>query len=262
MDSIWLKLEYEGLNLICFNCGVYGHNKEECGKEKEDNTSAAVINKEMQEPLPFGPWLQVTSNYRGRKANTKEGVGKKAQRKGQPTVSCFNILAGSDTEPQIDDVVERNSKFPRLTFRPIDKVPRVIAINKCNKKDKGKDIASENATVIKGNTGNDHFSNMVHVTSVGKGKRTMITNHVTDVVKNKESKVSRYTEAFSKIVWEDEEARDDMESSNVACRISPDPGDDKLSLDVSVVNETLKENHMDVLENVDDMVVDLPKVNY
>ncbi|XP_039002736.1 uncharacterized protein LOC120129249 [Hibiscus syriacus] len=31
IDGFWQKIEYEGLQQICFQCGVYGHSKENCG---------------------------------------------------------------------------------------------------------------------------------------------------------------------------------------------------------------------------------------
>ena len=75
------RIEYEGIHLVCFNCGVYGHRKENCQKlvnafvpevmvEKGDNgdipaaennggekgqSREEVVNPEIMEN--FGPWM-------------------------------------------------------------------------------------------------------------------------------------------------------------------------------------------------------------
>ncbi|XP_039047520.1 uncharacterized protein LOC120188041 [Hibiscus syriacus] len=38
INEFWQKIEYEGLQQICFQCGIYGHSKEVCGSI-EANTS-------------------------------------------------------------------------------------------------------------------------------------------------------------------------------------------------------------------------------
>lgn len=66
------KVEYEGLNLICFRCGQYGHRKEECpmideqvgessgNTEKGQNTENQGIANEKD--ARFGPWMIVQRN--------------------------------------------------------------------------------------------------------------------------------------------------------------------------------------------------------
>lgn len=34
-----LKLEYEGLNMICFECGHFGHTKEGCSSNVKDHVA-------------------------------------------------------------------------------------------------------------------------------------------------------------------------------------------------------------------------------
>lgn len=71
------RLEYEGLNLICFQCGRYGHNKEACNRDHngqeivdKDNLNvgnAGAANSKVNETTDFGPWMQVPMKTRGRK---------------------------------------------------------------------------------------------------------------------------------------------------------------------------------------------------
>lgn len=63
------KVEYEGLHLICFKCGRYGHRNEECGGSM--NVSVAVDPPPTQaskekELDDFGPWMVATNNRRRR----------------------------------------------------------------------------------------------------------------------------------------------------------------------------------------------------
>ncbi|RYR08368.1 hypothetical protein Ahy_B05g076023 [Arachis hypogaea] len=87
-----LNIEYEGLHLICFNCGIYGHWSESCGeisatgevhraaveegkqveaegvleavnhgKQEKISNNLSIDNKsENNQNLPeFGPWMMV-----------------------------------------------------------------------------------------------------------------------------------------------------------------------------------------------------------
>ncbi|KAL4281257.1 hypothetical protein GQ457_03G022950 [Hibiscus cannabinus] len=49
IDDFVQKLEYEGLNQICFGCGVYGHSKEVCGglTESKDEPVAMELNQRV-----------------------------------------------------------------------------------------------------------------------------------------------------------------------------------------------------------------------
>ncbi|XP_039064444.1 uncharacterized protein LOC120209523 [Hibiscus syriacus] len=63
IDGFWKKIEYEGLQQICFQCGVYGHSKENCGSVKGNtrqeglvNEHSAVLDKSLgSEETGFGP---------------------------------------------------------------------------------------------------------------------------------------------------------------------------------------------------------------
>ncbi|XP_019177873.1 PREDICTED: uncharacterized protein LOC109173071 [Ipomoea nil] len=80
-------IEYEGINLICFKCGIYGHHQEQCGKEgvegvatygQNEETSAAAISpvEKQRSQERFRAWMLVTrKERRGRtKNNVQPGV--------------------------------------------------------------------------------------------------------------------------------------------------------------------------------------------
>ncbi|KAL4311482.1 hypothetical protein GQ457_01G015760 [Hibiscus cannabinus] len=46
IDNFIQKLEYEGLQNICYSCGVYGHSKESCSKNPPDSTDPAPAGKD------------------------------------------------------------------------------------------------------------------------------------------------------------------------------------------------------------------------
>ncbi|KAI9083721.1 hypothetical protein K1719_034310 [Acacia pycnantha] len=102
----WIKVEgrtygveYEGLPLICFECGKYGHTKEKCQLRIQKDSSVAAglqatsaegssgpksgeerlsfAGKRLPEPgeLPFGEWMQVRYPKKG----NKHKVGKEAK---------------------------------------------------------------------------------------------------------------------------------------------------------------------------------------
>ncbi|XP_028789038.1 uncharacterized protein LOC114745067 [Neltuma alba] len=77
------KVEYEGLHLICFNCGKYGHNKEHCSEarryreEGETNKGSDTDVSKVIEELNYGGWMVVQRPWRGRETlawNRKGGI--------------------------------------------------------------------------------------------------------------------------------------------------------------------------------------------
>lgn len=61
------KIEYEGLYLVCFKCGTYGHMEEACnvGKESERGGIAENLVDRPEESESFIPWmLAVRKNKR------------------------------------------------------------------------------------------------------------------------------------------------------------------------------------------------------
>ncbi|KAE8702100.1 hypothetical protein F3Y22_tig00110503pilonHSYRG00817 [Hibiscus syriacus] len=48
-DGFWQKIEYEGLQQICFQCGVYGHSKESCGAVEANTSKVGAENSTSTE---------------------------------------------------------------------------------------------------------------------------------------------------------------------------------------------------------------------
>ncbi|XP_061340020.1 uncharacterized protein LOC133286601 [Gastrolobium bilobum] len=86
LDGRIKRVEYEGLHLICFGCGQYGHRMETCPtvsrvdsqatdktmKVNEDKThSQEEGNKDGLVNSQYGPWMVVTKNRRGRFAGSR-----------------------------------------------------------------------------------------------------------------------------------------------------------------------------------------------
>lgn len=103
------KIEYEGVHLICFNCGVYGHHQEKCpqltmkngidgnddmhGRKEGDNQWSNQTSSDHAEDMErqglddeeksFGPWMLATS--RGRRGGRGLGRGESTRKdKDQP----------------------------------------------------------------------------------------------------------------------------------------------------------------------------------
>ncbi|XP_031111961.1 uncharacterized protein LOC116015934 [Ipomoea triloba] len=71
-------IEYEGIHLVCFNCGTYGHRHEQCGKNENGNDISAAREEtrtntkvddsglKQNDPRKYGSWMLVSrSNRRG-----------------------------------------------------------------------------------------------------------------------------------------------------------------------------------------------------
>ncbi|BFG31382.1 hypothetical protein CerSpe_176560 [Prunus speciosa] len=123
VENNWYGLEYEGLHLVCFGCGIYGHNKQQC--PAEIRTHADTNNKPMGDksendkspntmeitppdlPVPegppgnsdansgrFGPWSLAKPFRKNKKAlQSIEGKGDVGKAK---SGSRFDLLQSND----------------------------------------------------------------------------------------------------------------------------------------------------------------------
>ncbi|XP_028802559.1 uncharacterized protein LOC114757642 [Neltuma alba] len=132
------KVEYEGIHLICFACGRYGHDKNHCqrrhlaqstsvdGKTSHDGDRHDVTSengvggseKEGGGPArsqpatdghPYGDWMTV-QRFRGRKGNNRDFGGNNGRRDTRRNIEEKNLgsrfailnqdsMMGNDTEP-------------------------------------------------------------------------------------------------------------------------------------------------------------------
>ncbi|KAF7840570.1 uncharacterized protein G2W53_002868 [Senna tora] len=115
------RIEYEGLNLICFECGAYGHHQEICKKKKDEESgdeAEVMINKEAArtrqnvEDSNFGSWMVAPNTFRNRTLKkTGEGSGVQGRSKAGPVVVTQKDSSGSrfdllnDIDEDMDDVI-------------------------------------------------------------------------------------------------------------------------------------------------------------
>ncbi|KAE8713139.1 hypothetical protein F3Y22_tig00110214pilonHSYRG00049 [Hibiscus syriacus] len=88
IDDFIQKIEYEGLQQICFKCGTYGHAKEPCQINQEEehmetsNTDNGVeeqSNTEIRKDNPFGPWMVVQPRGRNNRNQRYQIKNKEAE---------------------------------------------------------------------------------------------------------------------------------------------------------------------------------------
>ena len=56
--EIWGRIRYERLPTFCYECGIIGHSKTECGKISADENSDISIKQ-------YGDWLRVSPLAKG-----------------------------------------------------------------------------------------------------------------------------------------------------------------------------------------------------
>lgn len=130
------KIEYEGIHLICFHCGIYGHRKESCPSyiaelnltkqaensgSKEVQVEAAVVSDPVSKEVPkdpvetevYGPWMLVTRKpmrvEKGKSKSISMDSGNRASGSahGRMDGGAFESLRDDSVEPV---VVENQGK--------------------------------------------------------------------------------------------------------------------------------------------------------
>lgn len=106
------KIEYEGMHIICYDCGMYGHRREECvlRSKKPDACLDGQVppppEKPMKEAAPeekdtYGNWMLVKKAPRKKgKVLTKENIQEKNQAKNKDSVK--------ESKGQIQTVNKKN----------------------------------------------------------------------------------------------------------------------------------------------------------
>ncbi|KAK9033789.1 hypothetical protein V6N11_049973 [Hibiscus sabdariffa] len=99
IDNFVQKLEYEGLNQICFSCGKYGHSREVCSLNPVSNDEVAAtgvnnnhINAQLNTKSElYGPWM-VVKDQRHRSMLSKGSGRPSTDVGGEVTGSRFAVL--------------------------------------------------------------------------------------------------------------------------------------------------------------------------
>ncbi|XP_057738256.1 uncharacterized protein LOC130955425 [Arachis stenosperma] len=150
MENI-LNIEYEGLHLICFSCGKYGHRADQCSegvatkdaqprtgvsgeptvdmeshdlcdnqgmKESQDNNSR--LN---QDPPDFGPWMMVRRQVRKKQERISSNLTKSVP-------SNNNLLIVEDATDDIRQKVEGRSRNPETELKEKEILNRMREIEK------------------------------------------------------------------------------------------------------------------------------------
>ncbi|KAL4348042.1 hypothetical protein GQ457_17G005950 [Hibiscus cannabinus] len=109
VDGVFQKVEYEGLPMICYSCGRYGHTYDSCQRVMEEaNAKRQGDMSEKKSALPkerFGPWMQV-SNRRAQKVPRNNSiVNSERMDRGKAKVveSRFAVLASDVNEIELQD---------------------------------------------------------------------------------------------------------------------------------------------------------------
>ncbi|XP_057444629.1 uncharacterized protein LOC130736870 [Lotus japonicus] len=109
------KIEYEGLNMICFDCGKFGHKKEQCPLKTASVADAApqllassgALDKEVED---FGPWM-IARKYSRSAPRKSQAVGRSAttsgnrrQTGGTSTGTRFAVLENMVIDNNHDEI--------------------------------------------------------------------------------------------------------------------------------------------------------------
>ena len=113
IEGKWNKIKYEGLHIICAQCGCYGHDTRDClNLRKEGNTPVGISIVEDKNPSvlnfqdfeilknPHGDWLVVARKPRNHNHGDPKGKGNLIEKdlKAIESRNIFDNLINKDTE--------------------------------------------------------------------------------------------------------------------------------------------------------------------
>ncbi|KAK9200230.1 hypothetical protein WN944_015427 [Citrus x changshan-huyou] len=127
LDGRIQKVEYEGLPIICYQCGKYGHSSTFCLNKQtsneinkvnsENNPQANVTVEKIDVPTVdnssrerFGPWMVVERKGRARTVVDKENItdSERNQRTNFNTTSRFAALSDDHDAPTAEELDAQN----------------------------------------------------------------------------------------------------------------------------------------------------------
>ncbi|KAK8511484.1 hypothetical protein V6N13_024117 [Hibiscus sabdariffa] len=103
IDNFVQRLEYEGLQNICYGCGVYGHSQEECTVGRVDPNAERETSRVVGPRLEvdgslserYGPWMVAANRRRRYSEPSAVAMGPQAA-KGYQSGSRFAALVSED----------------------------------------------------------------------------------------------------------------------------------------------------------------------
>lgn len=111
------RIEYEGLQMVCFQCGHFGHNTEVCLTQWKvnGNTSAdkGLNLDESKWGIPrecetskFGPWMVAKKTYRKAPIlKTKVGIQEQSLKQVRHAGSRFIMLEEEQNNMEVEELV-------------------------------------------------------------------------------------------------------------------------------------------------------------
>lgn len=170
--NFWCKLEYEGLGLICFHYGKFGHNKEGCPKQKSNdqsdkgnkyNSEREIPDQQIDDPTPpdYGPWMQVPLSYRGKKTSNNYVSGSKGK---SPSLTgsrfkalevqqgiAYNAEQNEDSHDKVGPIFKSNplpKPVKKRTKTPAKSRPSPCDFSNLNPKNNTDPSTNNNATKL------------------------------------------------------------------------------------------------------------------
>ncbi|KAH9727251.1 hypothetical protein KPL70_008594 [Citrus sinensis] len=182
LDGKIQRVEYEGLPVICYQCGKYGYNSFGCPSKKKMNeantdTSKHILPANMtgekddgvdmntKNSEKFGPWMMVLRRGKPKFVVEKENIAatERNQRNNIPVTSRFDVLS---EDVDTNNSVEAAVTIPNL--EPSQRQPKSITdhfhtrknlhlktpsiLKPQNQLSKGKQVAKSNHPVLKQQT--------------------------------------------------------------------------------------------------------------
>ncbi|KAL4335546.1 hypothetical protein GQ457_07G011820 [Hibiscus cannabinus] len=157
IDGFIQRLEYEGLQNICFGCGTYGHAKEHCGTSElaevshngNGNRAFPLSNKKVDKVAAedlFGPWMVVEDRRRRARRTDTSGAHMPPGTSGLrfemlnnlsadvDASSIGNSIGGSGKEPSVQagpqrSVTRKNGYQGKIVAMELGRVSEIILTN-------------------------------------------------------------------------------------------------------------------------------------
>ncbi|XP_028768571.1 uncharacterized protein LOC114726174 [Neltuma alba] len=107
LGKVERPIVYEGLHLLCYNCGKYGHTEKECKEEKiyQEHWEDRKGEEQVMETRPYGDWTVVQNSRRGRRGGADNRKGQVKQ--GVSGSRFANLATMEDKEDDREMHVER-----------------------------------------------------------------------------------------------------------------------------------------------------------